>query len=93
MPRFQFTIRRLLWAIFWFNVSAAGYALVQYKPFGEQNFVADFVGFAACGIGPFFAFGILFGHWKWGALLGVVLFVLWILSIIIRLATGESHLF
>lgn len=81
-PRFQFTIRGLLWATFWVAVwSVCCVALPQ------EGSVA-ILGIFGLPILPFVAIGALFGKAKWGLLVGVGAWLLLTVLILILMLSG-----
>ena len=69
-PRFQFTIRNILWATFWVTVSCISW--IDYKP-ADQNPPLMFAMIAGRIVVPFIAVGALFGHAFLGFLVCFVL--------------------
>ena len=82
-PRFQFTIRGLLWATFWVAVSAAAWTALPNPSSGDGLFNLLVV-YTACIAAPSAAIGALFGQARlgffagapWGAVWGIFMYFL-----------------
>ena len=88
MPRFQFTIRGLLWATFWVAVCGAAWTL-DLRGFDKWYPVQQAAIIVALLLTPFMAIGALFGGPLVGLLVGVVAFVAFnLLIMFLRLVLG-----
>ena len=84
-PRFQFTIRGLLWATFW--AAAWGTCWVSYQQGGRLSRLALF-GVAAL---PFAACGALFGDARSGLMLGGMVSMLLLIWLFLLIAAGVGE--
>jgi hypothetical protein len=73
MPRFQFTIRVLLWATFWVAVACGSWVIAS-----QQSMESDLYWYAwRIGVvAPCIAVGTLFGKFKWGLYFGILVIAL-----------------
>ena len=84
-PRFQFTIRGLLWATFW--VAAWGACWVSYQQGGRLSPLA-LLGVTAL---PFAACGALFGDARSGLMLGGIVSMLLLIFLFLLILSGTGQ--
>ena len=85
---YQFTLRRILGAIFWFAVCAGLATLSQWYKAPEQNPPLLIGIIATIYLSPFVAVGTLFGHPFRGLAVGVLLGGGYVLAVYIAIENG-----